>query len=156
MVTAAAAPLIEAHGLTVFRNGADILHDVSFTLPAGELVMLVGPNGAGKSTLLNLIAGLALPDRGNIVLQCQATEAFSRADWAARVTLVPQLSSAGFPLTAEEVVELGGLAHSTSVVTLRQQVQQALHDWDIHWLASRDIRRLSGGEQQRCQQAKSK
>jgi len=155
MVTGAMQPLLEAQALTVCRNGADILHDVSFSLLSGELVMLVGPNGAGKSTLLNLLGGLSLPDAGSLSLNNEATVEFSRADWATQVTLVPQLSNAGFPLSAEEVVELGGLAHSQSVVALRKQVQQALQDWDIEWLAQRDIRQLSGGEQQRCQLARS-
>jgi ABC-type polysaccharide/polyol phosphate transport system ATPase subunit len=42
------------------------LRDISFDLRDGESVAIVGRNGAGKSTLLNLIAGLSLPDSGNI------------------------------------------------------------------------------------------
>jgi heme ABC exporter ATP-binding subunit CcmA len=42
--------------------------DVSFDLPAGEVVALLGPNGAGKTTLLKLLAGLISPTTGEIVL----------------------------------------------------------------------------------------
>ena len=42
------------------------LHQVSFALPAGELVALAGPNGAGKTTLLKLILGLIRPSGGTI------------------------------------------------------------------------------------------
>jgi heme ABC exporter ATP-binding subunit CcmA len=42
--------------------------DVSFDLPAGEVVALLGPNGAGKTTLLKLLAGLISPSTGEIVL----------------------------------------------------------------------------------------
>jgi heme ABC exporter ATP-binding subunit CcmA len=44
------------------------LRDVSFDLPAGEVVALLGPNGAGKTTLLKVLAGLISPTTGEIVL----------------------------------------------------------------------------------------
>ncbi len=42
----------------------EALHDVSFSVSAGETFGLVGPNGAGKSTLLKLAAGIYQPDEG--------------------------------------------------------------------------------------------
>lgn len=44
------------------------LGGISFSIAAGELVSLVGPSGCGKSTLLRLIAGLDLPDSGELVV----------------------------------------------------------------------------------------
>jgi ABC-type nitrate/sulfonate/bicarbonate transport system ATPase subunit len=44
------------------------LDSVSLSLAAGELVSLVGPSGCGKSTLLRLIAGLELPDSGELLI----------------------------------------------------------------------------------------
>ena len=148
-------PLLSACGLGLSRAGAAIVDDISFDLPAGQLVMLVGPNGAGKSTLLHLLAGQLQASHGELTLAGNSTRTFARRDWAQQVTLVPQLTAMGFPLTVEEVVELGGLAHASSVVALRTQVQQALDAWDIRYLAGRDVRLLSGGEQQRCQLARS-
>lgn len=45
-----------------------ILQDVSLTLAPGDYVAIIGESGCGKSTLLNLIAGLDLPDAGNVTL----------------------------------------------------------------------------------------
>lgn len=42
------------------------VNQVSFDIPAGEVVGLLGPNGAGKTTLLKLIAGFLYPDQGSI------------------------------------------------------------------------------------------
>lgn len=42
--------------------------DVSFTVPAGAVTGFVGPNGAGKSTVLRMIAGLAKPDSGEVLV----------------------------------------------------------------------------------------
>lgn len=48
------------------RNWA--LKDCSLSVPAGRVVALVGPNGAGKTTLLHMLAGLLVPDEGNVTV----------------------------------------------------------------------------------------
>jgi putative ABC transport system ATP-binding protein len=45
-----------------------VLRDISFELAAGDYVAVMGESGIGKSTLLNLIAGLELPDSGQVFL----------------------------------------------------------------------------------------
>ena len=44
------------------------LGGISFSIAAGELVSLVGPSGCGKSTLLRLVAGLDVPDSGELLV----------------------------------------------------------------------------------------
>lgn len=46
----------------------EVLRGVSVTLEAGESLALMGESGSGKSTLLHLIAGLDVPDRGEITV----------------------------------------------------------------------------------------
>ncbi|MDN5804905.1 MAG: ABC transporter ATP-binding protein/permease, partial [Microlunatus sp.] len=50
------------------RGGVEIIHDVSFTVPAGQMVALVGSSGAGKSTMAQLLARLYDVDDGAIRL----------------------------------------------------------------------------------------
>jgi lipopolysaccharide transport system ATP-binding protein len=45
------------------------LRDVSFRVPAGQMIGVIGPNGAGKSTLLRLIGGVGRPDAGRVTVQ---------------------------------------------------------------------------------------
>jgi heme exporter protein A len=68
-VTAAApAPLLEAKGLERRFGAARALRGVSLAVSGGECHLVVGPNGAGKSTLLRLLAGLARPTAGTVLL----------------------------------------------------------------------------------------
>ncbi|MDT2192748.1 ATP-binding cassette domain-containing protein [Paenibacillus larvae] len=48
-----------------YSNG-DGVHNISFSVEAGEIVGLLGANGAGKTTTLRCITGLYLPDTGDI------------------------------------------------------------------------------------------
>jgi subfamily B ATP-binding cassette protein MsbA len=51
-----------------YGNGSEVLHEVSFSVRAGEVVALVGPSGAGKSTLVDLVARFYDPTEGRILL----------------------------------------------------------------------------------------
>lgn len=57
---------LECKKLCVSFNQIEILRSVHFSVEDGELVSLLGPSGCGKSTLLKTIAGLILPDKGDI------------------------------------------------------------------------------------------
>ncbi|WP_030214189.1 ABC transporter ATP-binding protein [Streptomyces bikiniensis] len=51
-----------------YREGADVLHEVSLTVAPGTRLALVGPSGAGKSTLGRLLAGVYAPRAGSVTL----------------------------------------------------------------------------------------
>src|SRR5215467_11436698 len=49
-------------------DGPEVLHDVSFQIPAGQTVGIVGPSGSGKSTLAKLIQRLYVPESGRVLI----------------------------------------------------------------------------------------
>jgi heme exporter protein A len=58
-----------ASDLACVRGARQVFRDISFTVGAGEALLVTGPNGAGKSSLLRLVAGLLRPAGGLIELQ---------------------------------------------------------------------------------------
>jgi D-xylose transport system ATP-binding protein len=64
-------PILEIKGLNKSFGPVHVLHDVDFTVRAGEVTALVGDNGAGKSTLVKCVAGIYGHDSGTVVFQGQ-------------------------------------------------------------------------------------
>jgi phospholipid/cholesterol/gamma-HCH transport system ATP-binding protein len=60
---------IEVSGLTKSFGKQVIWQDVSLTLPAGEISVMLGPSGTGKSVFLKTLVGLLKPDAGSIMIQ---------------------------------------------------------------------------------------
>ena len=49
-------------------DGPEVLHDVSFNVPAGQVIGIVGPSGSGKSTLAKLVQRLHVPESGRVLV----------------------------------------------------------------------------------------
>src|SRR5947209_2509114 len=73
-----------------FATGRPAVDDVSFTIAAGEIVVLLGPSGCGKTTTLRCVAGLEHPSAGQIVLGGTLVSAPERG-----VLVAPRLRNIG-------------------------------------------------------------
>ena len=60
--------ILRTHNLTKHFGGIVALDDVSVEFHPGSITALVGSNGAGKSTFFNAVAGLVIPDSGEVTL----------------------------------------------------------------------------------------
>ena len=60
---------IAVEGLTKSFGRQVIWQDVSLTLPAGEISVMLGPSGTGKSVFLKTLVGLLKPERGSICIE---------------------------------------------------------------------------------------
>jgi ABC-type branched-subunit amino acid transport system ATPase component len=65
---AADGTVLETRDVAVAFGGVQALRGVSIDVPPRCFVGLIGPNGAGKSTLFDVINGLTVPDRGEVIL----------------------------------------------------------------------------------------
>ena len=68
-----AQPFVAAEDIVKSYGGVQALKGVTLSIMPGEVHGLVGANGAGKSTLIRVLAGLAQPDSGRIVVDAQPT-----------------------------------------------------------------------------------
>lgn len=146
--------VIQLNDVGMQRHQQNILRAVSGDFERGKIYALLGPNGAGKSTLLKAIAQL-LPYSGQIRIADQDSLHYRPESLARQLAYLPQHSQLQFPLTVREVLNLATLPFEIGLLKQRQQVNQAIKLWGIEALVDKDFRQLSGGEQQRCQLART-
>lgn len=87
---APAGPVGEAAGLSVRRDGTEVLHGVDLSVRPGETVALMGRNGAGKSTLLAAFTGLHEPSGGAVRADGVTPHRTPPGELLRHVGLVPQ------------------------------------------------------------------
>jgi ABC-type branched-subunit amino acid transport system ATPase component len=145
----ACAPLLSVDGLCVSYGAGQVLHDVSFEVPRGEMLTVLGANGAGKSTLLATIAGVLRPSKGEVSLDGKRITGLSSDRLAAQgICLVPEGRHI-FP-------DLGVQDNLLVAAPPRRKKREIESDYDLVYtlfpiLAERRRQpagTLSGGEQQ--------
>jgi len=124
------------------------LHDTSFEVEKGELVVIVGPSGAGKTTLLNILGGMDTLSTGKVVLDGQEISALTKkqlTDYRRHdVGFVFQFYNLIGNLTALENVEL-----ANQICKNPLDAQQILTEVGLGDRMKNFPSQLSGGEQQR-------
>ncbi len=73
-----------------YRPGVPVLHDVSFSAPAGSTTALVGPSGSGKSTLIGLVMAFQRPDSGRVLVDGRDLRELRLHDYRAQLAAVLQ------------------------------------------------------------------
>jgi len=138
--------MLNVSGLSSGYGEAQVLHDVSFNVEAGEIVCLLGRNGAGKSTCLKTIMGLIRATGGRV--ECGGVEvSHLPADEVPRhgIGYIPQGRRLFSELTVAENLEIG-LMVSRKDHTFREQVLEMFPRLRERLHQRADT--LSGGEQQ--------
>jgi ABC-type Mn2+/Zn2+ transport system ATPase subunit len=144
--------MITLSGITYgYSLKSPVLEGIDLRIRRGQFIGLLGPNGSGKTTLLKIIIGLIKPWHGSIIFDNKLSSGSNK------ITLgyVPQVESVdwNFPVTVREVVGMGIWNQSGItpwfVRNAKEQVQDLLESLGIGEYDSRQIRELSGGEQQR-------
>ncbi|MFM8529210.1 MAG: ABC transporter ATP-binding protein [Ilumatobacteraceae bacterium] len=141
------------HVRFAYEDGHEVLRDLNFSIAPGEIVGVVGPSGSGKSTMVQVMLGLRFPTSGSVTAEGRDIATLSRAEWARKVTFVPQQAH----------LLAGSVSHN--IRFLRRDVSQAqieeaarlsnLHGDVVTWNEGYERSvgelgsHLSGGQQQR-------
>lgn len=143
--------LLRIERLSVRLAGKPVLTDVSFTVAAGEYVVIVGPNGAGKTTLLRCLVRI-LRSQGSIELEGRPLESYRQRELARLIAYVPQVGNWAAPYTVEQFVAMGRYPHlspfSSPSPDDRRAVREALDRTHTADFGPRMLETLSGGERQ--------
>jgi ABC-type Fe3+/spermidine/putrescine transport system ATPase subunit len=135
-----------------------VLNRLSLDVVAGRAAVIVGPSGCGKTTLLRLIAGLEVPDSGEIVLNG------AKVSGPGRLIVPPNQRGLGFVfqdlalwphLTVQQNLEFVLGTTVASRAERRRRAQETLRLIRVEQLAARYPHQLSGGEQQRVALARA-
>ena len=136
-----------------------VLESLDFRINPGDSVAIIGPSGAGKSTLLSLLAGLDIPESGEILFQGEAFSGLSEDQRAAvrrgRIGFVFQSFQLLQGLTAVENVMLPLELTGMSVAQAKQRAMKWLERVGLGARTHHRPRMLSGGEQQRVALARA-
>lgn len=99
---------LRGEGMTGGYGGADILHDCSIGVDAGEIAVIVGPNGAGKSTAMKAVFGMLTLREGHVTIAGKdITNLTPQARVREGMAFVPQDSNVFTSMTVEENLEMG-------------------------------------------------
>ncbi len=153
MSPATGALALAVSAITAGYGSTAVLHEVSFELSRGEMLVIVGPNGAGKSTLLKVAAGSLRPWRGIVELFGRPLTSYRRRELARLVATVAQENQVAFRFTVLEIVLMGRAPHLGSFHLENDHDLAAAHAamerFELLDLAHRPINELSGGERKR-------
>src|SRR5437773_6373445 len=132
-------------------NGRSLIDDVSFSIGAGETIVLIGRSGSGKTTTLKLINRLIEPTSGVVLVEEKATTDWDPIRLRRRIGYVIQDIGLFPHFTVERNVALVPTLEGWSEEKTQERVREMLIlvGLDPERFAARFPRELSGGQRQR-------
>ena len=150
------ATILALERVTKRFGGLTAVADVSFTVPAGELLGIIGPNGAGKTTLFNVISGYYRPEGGRVVFHGhdvtgQPPHAICRLGLTRTFQLVKPFGN----LSVTDNVMIGALTRLASVRAARVEAQRVVETCGLGAHADTRARALPIGLRKRLEVARA-
>lgn len=150
--TRVVGPLLSARGVSYGypRAAKPVFSDLDLEVHPGEMLAILGNNGAGKSTLLHLLAGIAKPHTGQVLVDGVDMGSLGRRQVARRIAFVAQQQTIPHLSVYDEVL-LGRKPHIAWNITERdrQIVAESIASLGLSGFAHRFCDELSGGERQK-------
>lgn len=136
-----------------------VVDEISFSVAQGEFFTLLGPSGCGKTTTLRLLAGLEVPEAGEITLEGRCLAAPERGVWIPpdkrNIGMMFQSYAIWPHLTVFENVAFPLRVRREAEDVITRKVAEALELVGLIGLEDRGATQLSGGQQQRVALARS-
>jgi ABC-2 type transport system ATP-binding protein len=140
--------MIEAIGLSKFYRDFAAIRDVSFSIPAGQVVAFLGPNGAGKSTTMKILTGYLAPSSGSARI-AGLDVVSDRIRAAERLGYLPENGPLYPEMTPLALLRFFGHARGLSGPHLAARIDEVVHRCALQSVIEKSIRKLSKGYRQR-------
>jgi putative ABC transport system ATP-binding protein len=151
--------VIEARDVRLSFGETPALRGASVSVAAGEMLAIMGPSGSGKSTLLHCLAGILVPDGGEVHFAGRRIDTMSEGARSAlrrdHFGFVFQFGQLVPELTAAENVALPLMLAGTRRAAALAGPATWFERLDLHGLAGRRSGELSGGQAQRVALARA-
>src|SRR5215475_4365129 len=142
------SPMIEAIGLSKFYRDFAAIRDVTFSIPAGQVVAFLGPNGAGKSTTMKILTGYLAPSAGTArIAGCDVVA--DRIGAAAHVGYLPENGPLYPEMSPLALLRFFGTARGLSGARLESRIEEVVQRCALESVIEKSIRKLSKGYKQR-------
>jgi phospholipid/cholesterol/gamma-HCH transport system ATP-binding protein len=145
-------PAIEFSHVSIAFDDQVVLRDLSFTIPKGEMRVLLGRSGSGKSVLLKLILGLLRPDSGTVTVNGQRVDDMPEHDLLrlrAGIGMVFQENALFDSLTVAENLGYPLAEEGVAPERVRERVAEVLAFLGLSEFGDRLPSELSGGQRRR-------
>ena len=143
---------LEVKSLSCGYPKKTILNDVNLSIATGDILCILGPNGVGKTTLFKTILGFLKIQKGEILLDGENINNWSRQDFAKAIGYVPQAHVPPFPYKVRDVVVTGRTAYlgmfSSPSKADYKFAEGIIEDLGISYLKDDVYTEISGGERQ--------
>lgn len=155
----AGEPIVEARDLVLSFGETPALRGATFSVRRGEIVAVMGPSGSGKSTLLHCLAGILVPQSGEVYFDGRRLDTMRESDRSGlrrdRFGFVFQFGQLVPELTAEENVALplllGGMHRDEALRVARRWFERL----DLEGMERHRTGEMSGGQSQRVALARA-
>ena len=149
-----AQPMIEASGLCKYYGSFVAVHDISFSIPRGQVVAFLGPNGAGKTTMMRMLTGYLAPSAGEAAIAGHDVRQ-DRIAASARLGYLPENGPMYPDMTPLELLRFFGEARRMPPATLQERMDAVVDLCALELVTEKPIGKLSRGYRQRVGMAQA-
>jgi len=143
---------LEVKNATCGYGTSIVVKDISMSVSSGEVLCLLGSNGVGKTTFFKTILGFLKLKGGEILLDGENINNWSRKQLAKTIGYVPQAHTPPFPFKVFDVILMGRTAHLSMFSSPTKEdmniAEAAMNTLKISYLKDKIYTEISGGERQ--------
>ena len=146
----------KATNISFSYAGKKILDKASLQIQPGEIVTILGPNGCGKTTLIKILSTEIKPDLGDVHIGDKKINKIKSTKLAKMRSVVSQKTNMSFGFSVSEIIEMGMNPYGQKITKESSgEISRVLKDYELEKFKNKNYLKLSAGEQQRVNIARS-